>query len=333
MPNVAAEIARQLVNRYTGWNMGSFGAIAEFHHVADDPMPRHNSSLVQITARGAVRVDDLTDVRPIAFETLSTQPLRWTHGVALCLPRHTASMHVRQVLTELGPDRNAIRQQDQHAVLFDLGLGQHQVDFCVRTADPYLLKILRENANRCVFDDNNPTMSAILRTHPHRVALTRIGRVEVYQLIGGPATNGKPPLGPHTHVLPKLLSTGRTHAANIPVPDGWTPCAMYHPKNPVIGQLGENIAFDNDAFQAFQLVLSAWGDKDYVIIKHAVWNALENGVPPALGPQPANRLGRVAVRNALRQWIQQGHSKDVVGEWTRVYDRRGDDCSPENPGH
>lgn len=118
------------------------------------------------------------------------------------------------MLTELGPDDNAIRGIYRMGILFDMGLSLPQCDFCIRTTDPKLLAELRANAGRSLFEPDNPVMHTIFQTHPHRVALTNIGRVEVYQKIGGPDTGGVLPAGPHTHVLPKLLKTGRTHSAN-----------------------------------------------------------------------------------------------------------------------
>ena len=73
-------------------------------------------------------------------------------------------------------------------------------------------------------------MGLLLETNPHRVFISRIGRIEVYQPI--PPPSGKSPDGPHTHVLPKLLKSGRTHAATEPIPEGWIPCAHLYPQHP-----------------------------------------------------------------------------------------------------
>ena len=82
-----------------------------------------------------------------------------------------------------------------------------------------------------LFEPGNPAMSLILRHSPHRVFVTRAGRVEVYQPI--PAHGGVSPEGPHTHVLPKLLAHGRTHAATEPIPAGWVSCAHSYPAHPL----------------------------------------------------------------------------------------------------
>ncbi|MEM7075200.1 MAG: hypothetical protein AAF484_08945 [Pseudomonadota bacterium] len=316
-----------------GWNMGSFGAIAEFHHVAGDDAPRVVSELAQVTDRGAIRIDTLRDVRPVAYEMLSPRSHRWTQALSLCLPGDTARMHRRKVLTELGPDPDAIRPEDRAAFLFDMGLDQPQVDFCIRTADPGLLEVLRASEGRSLFEHDNPAMGAILQAHPHRVALTRLGRVEVYQMIGGPATGGVSPEGPHTHVLPKLLRANRTHSANTPIPDGWVPCCGFHPKSPVMGRLGEDKEFDPDAFDAFQDLLTAWGPQAYLAQKRDVWTALGSGLAPGAWTEPDTRVARAGLRNAIRQWRRKHGESALVTAWAQAFDKGGADADPEHPGN
>lgn len=334
MADLRNVLERGLADAQAGWNMGSFGAIAEFHHVCDDA-PATPAGMAQVTDRGGVQITRLDGVRPVAYETLSPHPHRWSQAVSLCLPRAEAAMHKRDILTELGPDKNALRPQDRNAILFDMGLAQLQVDFCIRTADPALLDVLRGNAGRSLFAADNPAMAAILRAHPHRVALTRIGRVEVYQMIGGPDTGGTSPEGPHTHVLPKLLRTGRTHSANAPIPDGWVPCAGFHPENPVVGRLGEEKALNQAAFDAFQALLSHWGPEEYCAAKAATWSALKAGHPPQTMTEPATRTGRAGLRNGLRQWRRLHGNSALLDQWAARFDASTlpDDIEEENPGH
>ena len=316
-----------------GWNMGSFGAIAEFHHVASDARAPAVSGMEQATSRGAIRIDNLEGVRPVAYETLSPKSHRWTQAVSLCLPTEQAGMNRRDVLTDLGPDTGAIKADDRDAILFDMGLAQPQVDFCIRTADPDLIAVLREQAGRSLFDHGNPAMGAILKAHPHRVALTRLGRVEVYQMIGGPDTGGTSPEGPHTHVLPKLLRANRTHSANTPIPEGWVPCCGFHPKNPVIGRMGEDKEFDAGAFAAFQALLTEWGPQEYTEQKSGVWSALGAAQDPDQWAEPGTRVARTGLRNAIRQYRRQHGDSDLVAAWARAFDKGEADADPEIPGH
>ncbi|MEM8575637.1 MAG: hypothetical protein AAGF48_13490 [Pseudomonadota bacterium] len=328
------EVARaQLDDPETGWNMGSFGAIAEFHHVTGDKPAVAGEAFSRVTQRGGIRLSSLESARPVAYETLSPKPHRWAQAVALCLPAEAAAMARRDRLTELGSDDEALRAEDRGAILFDMGLGQPQVDFCIRTSDPGLLDILRANEGRSLFEPNDPAMGAILRAHPHRVALTQLGRVEVFQKIGGPDTGGVSPEGPHTHVLPKLLGAGRTHSANVPIPEGWVPCGSFHPPSPVFGRLGEDKDFDALAFSAFQTLLDAWGAEEYREAKREAWAALRAGAPPDTHHEPSTRLGRTGLRNAIRQWRRQDGDASCIQAWASCFDRGLTDTESEAPGH
>lgn len=290
----------ELACRESGWSVGSFGAIGEFHQDAgegllvDDPQ-----ALTRATARGAIRIVPRPDMQAAAYELLSPRPHRWSQGLALCLPEAQAPGAQRDVLTELGPDSDAIRPSDRADILFDIGLAQPQIDFCVRTRDPELLAVLRAACGKPTFA--SAAGGAILSAHPARVVLSRLGRAEVYQKIGGPDTGGVSPAGPHTHVLPKLLAARRTHSANTPIPDGLVPCAFLHPASPVLTTLGADKPFDAAQFARFQTYLDLYGPAAYVQTKQRVWAALDAAIDPHCMAEPATRLERTALRNALRQ--------------------------------
>ena len=44
-----------------------------------------------------------------------------------------------------------------------------------------------------------------------------------------PADAGASPEGPHTHLLPALLRTGRELPAGVDLPPGFAPAAAFHP--------------------------------------------------------------------------------------------------------
>ena len=333
MPDLETFAAARLADWRTGWSMGSFGAIAEFHQNAGEPA--RAGRLERATARGAIRLDRLAEAVPVAYETLSPKPHRWSVGLALCLPAEAAARARRAALTELGRDAEAVRPKDRGAVLFNMGLGQPQVDFCVRVADPDLRAALRAWEGRSLFEAGSP-MPAILAAHPQRVALTNLGRVKVFQKIGGPDTGGVSPPGPHTHMLPKLLATGRTHSANTPIPPGLLPCAGLHPGNPVIGPLGEDRAFDEGLHDAFEALLRAWGPADYVVEKSVVRAALDAGLDPAAFASPASRLARAGLRNALRQRRRASGPDALLEAWARAFEGAEggtEGAEEEAPGH
>ncbi|MEL6574981.1 MAG: hypothetical protein AAFQ81_03740 [Pseudomonadota bacterium] len=331
MVDLAAELEAHLRDWQAGWNIGSFGAIAEFHQ-DEGEATLVDGPLIRATTRGAIRIDRLDGVVPVAWEALSKNPERWQQGVALCLPDHEARRAARTVLTELGPDTEAIRAEDRGAILFDMGLGQSNVDFCIRTDDAELAALLRAQAGRSLLEHGNPAMGAILKAHPHRVALSAIGRCEVYQMIGGPDTGGVSPQGPHTHVLPKLMAAGRSHSANVPVPEGLMPCANLHPGNPTMSPLGEDRAFDAGLFARFQRLLEAWGPPDYVATKRQAWAAMEEGSAPD-SCEASSRVARTALRNAIRQRARSHGASATVASWSAALDRGAIEADADMPGH
>jgi hypothetical protein len=122
MPGDFSFLADQLADCGTHWSLGGFGALAEFTRAADEPavMAHGPSSTSAITARGAIRLTPHADLRLFASESVTR--MNWSHRVALCLPENQCAMGRRSVLTELGPDNEAMREQDRNSILFDLGL-------------------------------------------------------------------------------------------------------------------------------------------------------------------------------------------------------------------
>jgi len=261
---VTTLLREALADPGTAWSLGSFGAIAEFMRDPDEatsPLPDGRMGLA--TERGAIALAPGADLRPVAYETAVASG--WNHAVALCLPEASCAMNRRCAVTELGPDRDAARERDRDAILFDLGLGLLAVDACVRTSDPEAIACLRSGVGLPLFDPASAIGRQLVALSPHRVFLARIGRIEVYAPIPGPG--GTSPEGPHTHVLPKLLRGGRTHAATTPIPAGWVPCAGIHPAHPYKDMVGQRIAFDVARHDAFQVILDRWGNPDLLAAK------------------------------------------------------------------
>ena len=320
-------IREQLADPDAQWSLGTFGAIAEFMRDAHEPaeIAREARSISVVTPRGGIRLEAQPGLRPIAFETITTQS--WSQRVAFCLPEAESAMNRRAVLSELSSDTDALRAQDREAVLFDLGLGVLQVDCCIRTSDADLIEGLRAHAGRSLFAPGNPAMGLILCHSPHRVFITRAGRAEVFQ--GIPATGGKAPEGPHTHVLPKLLAHGRTHAATEPIPDGWISCAHLDPAHPLRDGDGRTMPFDAARHAAFQGLLAQFGDPAHVRVKTGVAAALAAGEGP--DGTLTERFARAVVRVALRQARASGAPARSLPAWLAAYDAQqlGEDESEE----
>jgi hypothetical protein len=322
---------QQIADADTQWSLGTFGGIAEFARDRDETVSLTQSATgaAAVTARGGIAIELSDGCRPFAFECITRTG--WSQRVAFCLPAVRCAMSRRIVLTELAADHQALKPEHRGSVLFDLGLGALQADLCVRIDDHDTVARLRTHCGRSVLDPVNPAMGLLLETNPHRVFISRIGRIEVYQPI--PPPSGKSPEGPHTHVLPKLLKSGRTHAATEPIPEGWIPCAHLYPGHPV-RDAGD--PFDDACHDSFQRMIERFGLAECVAIKRRVVDAIGSGEPPSNLTATLDRHGRAGVRIALRQLKAAGTASPVLKEWLAEFDHTaveddGDEAVLQHP--
>ncbi len=282
------------------WSNGVFGALAEFERDGGEATRRPDSPMAGwITERGAIAIDLAKAPYLHAYETLSVSPEHWRHGLVLALPEAQLAKGPAG-LSDLGPDRGALSEKNREDRLFDLGLGRAGVSFCVRTRNPALIATLEAAAGLAPLDPANDAMAAIKCHSPARVVITPLGRIEVYQEIPSSARGGTTPSGPHTHVLPKLLASGRTHDANMALPDGLVPLFFLFPAQPALDAHRETDHFSNCDHQAFQSLLKRFGRADYVSAKLAAESAMASGSDAKL-PETLARVERLAWRVALRQ--------------------------------
>lgn len=304
-------ITRHIADPQTSWAIGTFGAIAEFHRDADEAVVL--SAHGAVTARGGIRLQLTEAVRVIAWECPSGDS--WMHGVALCLPRGECAMSARTEVTELGPDAGALREDERHAILFDLGIGAPHCDVCVRTAKPEILSALRAAAGRPLLGTG--LFKTLREMSPTRIFLSRLGRVEVCTSI--PEPEGKTSAGPHTHVLPDLLRHRRTHSANVPLPECFVPCAEMFPPNAIRDAHGRRQRFDIAKHESFQRLLAEHGDPLCMKAKSDTIAAIRAGRPPFDEPS-YTRAQRLARRVALRQIAQTDGPSQALAAWQKVFD-------------
>jgi hypothetical protein len=327
IPGAAVETFQaHLAEPASGWSIGAFGAIAEFMRDEGETaavVPTETGGRVW-TARGAMNVALGPETRVIAYEGLSKYPDRWTHGVAFCLPRNGGSGSRREGLSELGRDNGAVRDEDRDAILFDMGVGAANVDFCVRTADTALIDSLRRAEGTDILSADSLAMAAIKEANPHRICLSALGRIEVYQRIGSHADASPTPEGPHTHLLPGLLTTGRTHSANTPVPAGWHPCLSLYPAHPIIDAMGHARPFDHTKHGAFQELLERFAPAGYMDEKRRITAAVVAGDDPADYRPAGSRVARTAARIALRQLGHTDGDLPALAAWRRAHGGGGE---------
>ena len=313
-------VVSQLVDFRCLWTLGTFGGIATIARESHEPsrIKVTKGMAKAVTARGAIRFHSLAGVRPIASETASREG--WNHRVAFCLPRNECAMNRRLVITEVGPDTDAIREQDRGAILFDLGLGIVQADVCVRSADPEVVAVLRAAIGSSILAPDNSTLSVIRGAGLHHVFNCRFARLEIFR--AALTASSKSPGGPRTHVMPKLLRLHRTHAATEPIPEGWVPCAHVFPPHPLKDAFGRARPFEPACHGAFQQILREFGELQHSELKDRAIAALGASADPYLVTNPNSRFARNSVRVAVLQWLAAtGVTSDVPNDAKMVVRR------------
>lgn len=111
------------------------------------------------------------------------------------------------------------------------------------------------------------------------------------------------------------------------------PAMSLHPGSPVMDPFGEDKAFDEDLFDAFQDLLQAWGPSEYVATKKRVWQALDTGAEPEPESLAESRIARTARRNAIRQKARLQGASPVVVKWSEAHDRGAIEADADMPGH
>ncbi|MCU0945516.1 MAG: hypothetical protein MUF65_09120 [Rubritepida sp.] len=285
-----AALAALLADPETGFGIGVLGAIGEFIRDADEPAER--LACGWLTARGGLAIrPDHPGARLLAWEEVSPDPALWRQQAALILPAADAAIGGAAVVSEIGPDTQALRAADRDAILFDLGVGFAHLRACVRSAEPGVVAALRAGCGRPLLDAGNPAGGAVVAHSPHRVFLSALARIEVFQPI--PPPDGRSPEGPHTHLLPKLLATGRAHAATAPIPEGWVSALDIFPAHPLRTPMLARRPFDAARHAAFQALLARFGLPE---MNAAKAEARAGGVAAA-----PTRHARAAARVAARQ--------------------------------
>jgi len=320
--DLLSTLRAHLADRRSSWSIGGYGAIGEFHWLPDDGDSDLSAEELRIsTAGGGLRLAMRDDAVPYAFQNLSRHPDRWLQGVSLCLPWRRAAGAACATLREIGPDGDAMRPADRDAVLFDMGLGIPHVEVCVRTDSEELLRTLRDYSGRSLLEPGNAAMGAIKEASPHRIFVSRLGRVEVYQRIGSPRVDPPTPVGPHTHLLPRLLRSRRANAEANDAPPYHRACVYLYPSHPLTDGLGNRKPYDHEAQARFATLLERWGDSAFVAEKQRAADAMTAGVAARDYDAPADPRLRHAMRIAIREQAHLSNETSTVDQWRSRYDR------------
>ncbi|HZQ73895.1 MAG TPA: hypothetical protein VFB08_13345 [Burkholderiales bacterium] len=287
-------VAGHLGRAATAWSIGVYGAIAEYHHCEASPSSRIDEWTVR-SALGAIRVTPREGATLLAYEELSADRECWAHGLCVLVPGGTEVAPATRI-TELGRDASAIDEAYREAVLFDLGIGSPLFRFCVRLSEDAQIAELRRHVGRSVLDAE--VIATIKALDPHRLAISALGRIEVYQ----PIAVSETPLGPHTHFIPRILRPDTATSANVPVVPGYRAGLHLHPASPIRDARGARKPFSSAEHVEFQRLLDDYGDRAYLAAKRRAEAVLRGGAvgEPA---EEASRIERLAWRVARRQML------------------------------
>lgn len=240
--------------------------------------------------------DSLVRLRPggklLAFETLSSDPRGWNHGIAVCLPVSAERPSGR---LRMQRDTAAILPADRERVIVDLGLGQGPARALFRPEGAPL-------------PDGMPWSEAavLLEAMPGTWILdTPILRIETR------VTKG---IG--FHHVEQALETGRAYAETTPVPPGLMPVAHVFPPHPARARPGVPTTFDPDLHARFQAILMRHGRPDLRALKTDIQAQLAAN---RFDPPRTDRHGTTVVRVALRQHLMI-HG-DAPRDWLSRFDR------------
>ncbi|MBK8907600.1 MAG: hypothetical protein IPM60_06770 [Rhodospirillales bacterium] len=307
------------------WSIGT-RAVCAFPGIRRDPAPelavKDNGGAI-VTRTGALQFAFPGDTVAIAYEQVGPRPHSWTQSISFCVREPAAVLSGRTALMELGPDVGAVRPDDRSGVLFDLGLGVPHMEFCVRTEDPALKRILRRGQGRNVFVDASDALSAISAAEPHRVCRSAAARIEHFQPDAlRQYDDTANPL--HSHLLHHRSAVQRCKTDDAPIPPGLTPVLTAHPRSPVAERGGLrpplDAGFDVRRYEAFQRLLQLFAPAGYMEEKLLINWAVCSGLEPRRFPRSEDEWTRRAARIALRQMVHACPDAPNLQAWLRAFD-------------
>ncbi|MBD3765486.1 MAG: DUF1289 domain-containing protein, partial [Rhodobacterales bacterium] len=224
---IRAEVLKRLSAGDGTWVFGVSGAVAEvmLHPGARFVVTVHGDSVTALTHGGGLRLLLGEDLRALSFATPSVPADR--APLALVVLRERGRLPVASGLADLGPDTAALDPASRSHRLFDLGLGRKEARFCVRCPPGDLSCLLTSLAGADLATVLRVAGPRLVAESPARVVESALGRAEVTTPI--PPPGGRSQVGPHTHLLPDVLASGRATPPGIDIPRAYLPGALFHP--------------------------------------------------------------------------------------------------------
>lgn len=208
------------------WVMGVVGGVAEFSAAkgARTRVETAGEHVCAQTRNGAIQMLLNDDIRALTFDPPNSDHAQ---RVVLAVKRERGRLPKSDAVTCLGYDQRALMHGDG-THLFDLGLGRKEARFCVRVAEGKANTTLRKSCG-LLFANALPIIAnTLMAESPTRVVETALGRIEVQGRI--PPPDAQSPDGPHTHLLPNHLASGRALPVGMDLPRAYLPGAIFYPR-------------------------------------------------------------------------------------------------------
>ncbi|MEM7075781.1 MAG: DUF1289 domain-containing protein [Pseudomonadota bacterium] len=223
---IVAFVTETLARDRGTWVMGVVGAVAEFSPSAGRPRSSKvtDAAITAHTSGGALRMMIDDSVRAVTFDPASTptEAIR----IVLAVKRERGRLPVADQITDLNEDPSCLIERDAGR-LFDLGLGRKEARFCVRATSDKVRSALAKVAGQPLSTCLSTLGPTLIHHSPSRVVETALGRIEVHSPI--PKPGARSPDGPHTHLLPDHLATGRCMPVGMDLPRAYLPGAIFYP--------------------------------------------------------------------------------------------------------
>jgi predicted Fe-S protein YdhL (DUF1289 family) len=225
---IAEFVAKSLDQRSGTWVLGCYGAIAEFlcRHDESCSVSVNGETITAISNRGALRLTLGEHVRALRLRADHTR--QGYRAIFLVVLKARATLPVATTLTPLGRDEGAIRPDCRNDAWFDLGLGRSDLRFCVRASTTELRDKLNQASGLPLSDVLRAEGATIVKHSPARVVESPLGRAEIYTPI--PPPGGQSSDGPHAHLLPGHLASGRATQPGIDLPPVYALGATFYPR-------------------------------------------------------------------------------------------------------
>ena len=284
-----------------GFSVGSSGALAEFPASTDTRSLSEEHTFSASVPEGAIAIKPLSNLRWVAYETLSRKTSHWNYALIAHADKTPFFSSKRTLLTELGVDNDSLKPPKNREIIFDLGLGLDNADFCIRTSDFALKNILRKYSGKNIAIEGHPVLKVLIDESPTRVVRNAFCRIEVYQAI----SRTKTPDGPHTHLLLTLLS-GASPSRQDFLPRGRLPVFFAQPPSPLYRTQDKVSVLDEKLYQKFQDILVHFGWPTYIEAKRTTHNQLMENGGQADFAWSNDFLTRAGQKVACRQFVYLG---------------------------